>query len=343
MGKRTISIRKKILALTCVLALTVALVSPSMPGRVARAASYQWVQTATNYYSPNGLYVSKQNSQYKYNCSYKGLTADNYVCFLASGGFYHQSDGTKNMLADYYHECLQPEAAYAPGGTVTLTTRFYTEDSSQEHYNGKMDLVINKYDASLPGDKYFNAQRITYFFDSNNKSYEFAESTGSTTTKGDTSPMKDTVTASMPKSANEGETIAIIFRAKTSYDSYSDTYENGYGGNQFFEWIYTYQKVEEPVEDTPVVKPDAGVVKKIANVKGAKAKVTVNKVVDAEAYQIRYRVGKSKKWTTPKESKKNTFKINVKKGNKVTVQARVKNTAGWGDWGKNKTFKTDKK
>ncbi len=88
--------------------------------------------------------------------------------------------------------------------------------------------------------------------------------------------------------------------------------------------------------------PDKGVVSKISNVSGAKAKITVKKVSDATKYQIRYKVGNSKTWTT-KNSSKNTFTVSVKKGAKITVQACVKNYSGWGKYGSSKSLTTDKK
>lgn len=94
--------------------------------------------------------------------------------------------------------------------------------------------------------------------------------------------------------------------------------------------------------DTTVKAPEKGVVSKISNVKGAKAKVTVKKVSDATEYQIRYKVGSTKKWKTA-SSKTGSFKIKVAKGKKITVQARVANSAGYGKWGASKKFKTDKK
>ncbi len=94
---------------------------------------------------------------------------------------------------------------------------------------------------------------------------------------------------------------------------------------------------------TAASKPNKGVVSKITNVKGAKAKVTVKSVNDATKYQIRYKVGTSKKWTTSKKTKSRTFTIKVTKGKTVKVQARVTNKAGTGAWGKTKSFKTDKK
>ena len=90
-------------------------------------------------------------------------------------------------------------------------------------------------------------------------------------------------------------------------------------------------------------KPAKGVVSKISNVKGAKAKVTVKKVSGATKYQIRYKVGSATKWTTVKKAKSRTFTIKVAKGKTVKVQARVTNKAGTGSWGKTKSFKTDKK
>ncbi len=94
---------------------------------------------------------------------------------------------------------------------------------------------------------------------------------------------------------------------------------------------------------TAAKKPSKGVVSKIANVKGAKVKVTVKKVSGATKYQIRYKVGSATKWTTVKKTKSRTFTIKVAKGKTVKVQARVTNKAGTGSWGKTKSFKTDKK
>ncbi len=95
-------------------------------------------------------------------------------------------------------------------------------------------------------------------------------------------------------------------------------------------------------KDSSVKKPNKGTVSRISNVKGAKAKITVKKVKDATKYQIRYKVGSSKKWKT-ETSTSNTFKVKVGKGKKITVQARVANKAGYGKWGSSKKFKTDKK
>ncbi len=98
-----------------------------------------------------------------------------------------------------------------------------------------------------------------------------------------------------------------------------------------------------PAPDTSVTKPKKATVK-LSQVKGAKAKATVTKQAGATKYQIRYKVGNAKKWSTNiKASTKNTFTIKVKKGKKVYVQARAYNSAGWGAWSKTKSLKTDKK
>ncbi len=99
----------------------------------------------------------------------------------------------------------------------------------------------------------------------------------------------------------------------------------------------------ESKKPNPAVKvPGKGVVSKISNVKGAKAKITVKKVSGATAYQIRYKVGNDKEWKTA-SNKTGTFKVKVAKGKKITVQARVSNKGGYGKWGSSKKFKTDKK
>ena len=45
----------------------------------------------------------------------------------------------------------------------------------------------------------------------------------------------------MPAKAEPGDRVAVIFVTTSSYDSYSSSYENEYGGYQLFEWIYTWQ------------------------------------------------------------------------------------------------------
>ena len=47
--------------------------------------------------------------------------------------------------------------------------------------------------------------------------------------------------AKMPDKAEPGDRVAVIFVTTSSYDSYSNSYENEYGGYQLFEWIYTWQ------------------------------------------------------------------------------------------------------
>lgn len=90
-------------------------------------------------------------------------------------------------------------------------------------------------------------------------------------------------------------------------------------------------------------KPSAGVVSGIVNVKGSYAGITVKKVEGATGYQIRYKIGLQKKWTASKVLSSNKGTLYVKKGEKVTVQARVRNLAGWGSFGSSKSFTTDKK
>ncbi len=91
------------------------------------------------------------------------------------------------------------------------------------------------------------------------------------------------------------------------------------------------------------VSPGKGSITKLSNVKGAKVKVVVKKQSGFTKYQIRYKVLASKKWTTVKAAKTNTFLIKVTKGKKVTVQARGYNAYGPGDWSSAKSLKTDRK
>ncbi len=90
-------------------------------------------------------------------------------------------------------------------------------------------------------------------------------------------------------------------------------------------------------------KPSAGVVSKIENLSGSKVGITLKKVPFATSYQIRYKIGSEKRWTIGKSIGSYRGTLGVRKGAKVTVQARVKNEAGWGSWGSSKSFTTDKK
>jgi hypothetical protein len=90
-------------------------------------------------------------------------------------------------------------------------------------------------------------------------------------------------------------------------------------------------------------KPSAGVVSKIENLKGGNVRITVKKDPYATNYQIRYKIGSKKNWTLGKSLTNNVGLLAVTKGAKITVQARVKNSAGWGKWGSSKSFTTDKK
>ena len=80
---------------------------------------------------------------------------------------------------------------------------------------------------------------------------------------------------------------------------------------------------------------------KVANVKGAKAKISFTKAVGATKYQVKYTVaGASAKST---KITKNAVTVKVTKGKKVTAQVRAYSKGGWGAWSAKKAFTTDKK
>ena len=85
-------------------------------------------------------------------------------------------------------------------------------------------------------------------------------------------------------------------------------------------------------------KPGKGIVSAIKRINKKQIKVTVKKVSGAKKYQIRYKIGKAKKWKVVSK-KSNSFQVKKKKGKKIQVQARITNSAGAGKWGKTKSFK----
>lgn len=62
-------------------------------------------------------------------------------------------------------------------------------------------------------------------------------------------------------------------------------------------------------------------------------KVVVKTVVGQTDYMLRYKIGNAKKWLN-----KSYPYIYILKGKKIKVQARIKDSNGWGKGGKTKTF-----
>ena len=83
---------------------------------------------------------------------------------------------------------------------------------------------------------------------------------------------------------------------------------------------------------------------KVANVKGAKVKVSFKKSAKATGYLVTYKVGKK---TVKKTTTKTALTLSVKKGAKVKVSVKAfnKNAAGAKQYSAavSKTLKTDKK
>ncbi|MCR4689946.1 MAG: hypothetical protein K5739_01185 [Lachnospiraceae bacterium] len=152
----------------------------------------------------------------------------------------------------------------------------------------------------------------------------------------------------VPVGKEAGETMTILEETSQGQSS-GGVMVGGISTEWTYKWVVQNQAptptpTQEPTQPTPQIsKPGKAQVAKIANVKGAKVKVTVQAVSGATAYQIRYKVGNAKKWKTVKQSSGQLFTIKVKKGKKVSVQARACNAAGKGPWGKTKKLKTDKK
>lgn len=142
----------------------------------------------------------------------------------------------------------------------------------------------------------------------------------------------ETVYYKVDPGKENGETMKIVM--ETSQGQMS---EGKYVGGITTTWNYVWV-VEKKADPAPAAKPGKGVIKSL-KAKGGKVKVTVKAVSGTTAYQIRYKAGKSKKWKTVKSSAKNSFSFKAKKGTKVSVQARLTNSAGSGAWGKTKSAK----
>jgi hypothetical protein len=106
---------------------------------------------------------------------------------------------------------------------------------------------------------------------------------------------------------------------------------------------YRASKAEEEI-----AKPAKVTGLKVANVKGAKAKVSFKKVKGALGYKVVYTVGKKTVTKTLKGAAKTSVTLKVAKGKKVTVKVRaynksVKGKSQFGAYSAKKTLKTDKK
>ena len=106
---------------------------------------------------------------------------------------------------------------------------------------------------------------------------------------------------------------------------------------------YRANKAEEEI-----AKPAKVTSVKIANVKGAKAKVSFKAVKGALGYKVVYTVGKKTVTKTLKGAAKTSVTLSVAKGKKVTVKVRaynksVKGKTQFGAYSAKKSLKTDKK
>lgn len=140
----------------------------------------------------------------------------------------------------------------------------------------------------------------------------------------------ETVYYKVDPGKENGETMKIVM--ETSQGQMSEGKSVG-GITTTWNYVWVVEKKADPA-----VKPGKAVIKSVKT-KGGKAKVTVKAVSGTTAYQIRYRTGSSKKWKTVKKSAGNTFTVKAKKGKKISVQARLYNSAGSGAWSKTKSCK----
>lgn len=144
----------------------------------------------------------------------------------------------------------------------------------------------------------------------------------------------ETVYYKIPAGKAKGEKMTILMETSQGQMD-SGKMVGGISTTWNYEWVV--EKKDDPAP-APAAKPGKGVIKSI-KAKGKKVTVTVKAVNGTSSYQIRYKIGNSKKWKTVKKSSKNTFTVKAKKGAKVSVQARLESTAGTGAWGKTKSCK----
>lgn len=213
---------------TILLAMTLITVTvPAFSGNAVMAETEGvWVLTSTEYYTPSQR-TSNSNEYYKYDCSFDGFTQDGAVRFSVSGGYKGPGDW---HTADLHHECTRPEPSYAPGETVTLTMTTSQESTVNNYTGGDGFAQIDREDLESPYDG-----RDRFFW---NTLVNFNDEDGNLAIANP--GMTCTGYANMPEEAEYGERVAVVFIANSASDSYSRAYEYGYGGHQFYEWIYTF-------------------------------------------------------------------------------------------------------
>ena len=214
---------------TILLAMTLITVTvPAFSGDAVMAETEGvWVLTSTEYYTPSQR-TSNSNEYYKYDCSFDGFTQDGAVRFSVSGGYKGPGDW---HTADLHHECTRPEPSYAPGETVTLTMTTIQENTVNGYKGGDGVAKICSEDLESPydgRDRFFNSTTHANF---NLDTGSLAIASPNTSC---------TAYADMPKSAEYGDRVAVMFIDTSAIDSYGSSYELGYGGHQFYEWIYTF-------------------------------------------------------------------------------------------------------
>ena len=189
-----------------------------------------WNLTSENWFSFDGRYVSIYNEGYQYDKYFAGITDDGYVRFLINGGYVGPSyEYFAHSLASWVVECSVPNSSYMPGETVREIVRAQTDN---EYGKGQIPgrIYISKgdsKDAEKGGDRFFGGSFIGgYFADKDGEDY----------------PKWNTSTelfGKMPENPQNGDEIAIVCNVTPGTDG-APGIELNYGGNMFYEWIYTY-------------------------------------------------------------------------------------------------------
>ena len=328
--------QKSVKAVMASLALSLSILA--VPANYVKAE-----ETSTGYWTLTSEPDTKKGIE-EYNgtthkMSYEVNKEKNTITHYRTTSYSTQADGL--VEGNFVTVYSMPPANISGLATVTLTL------STSVDNNMKNFIHSNTLNVYFNNDKFYRKS------DNSNEGSNLSISTGPNHVLSGS----ETVYYKVPNGKEAGETMEI--RAETTQGQSSmGVPVGGMTTTWSYKWVVQTTPdptpaptptqdptTQEPTSPEPVIisKLSKGVVAKISNVKGPKAKVTVKTVSGATKYQIRYKVGNDKKWKTAKKSSSNVFTIKVKKGKKISVQARVINDTGAGAWGKTKKFKTDRK
>ncbi len=305
---------RRMLSLSIIISFMIMMLPTNNLRSVKAATTRTWTMVDSGY---DLAEVEKKTDYSYYTSYYKPMDSDGYVWFGYTKKEWDAWDYDFHVTV--WCGCTAPPQSFTDGATFSVKSKLYTENSGSNSVYDSIEINTGKIELSdyRLGKSQYALYNQSWFY---KKDAEISWTGGTDLTLGN-------------QYMDPGSKFKIKFWT---------------GGGTYW-WEYELSEKSGSGSDSgdgsssdSAAKPVKTVVSKIANVKGAKAKVTVKKVNGAKEYEIRYKVGSAKKWKNAKK-KSNVFTIKVTKGKKVTVQARVKNSAGYGSWSKSKSFKTDRK